>query len=94
MEREGPLDPDPVRDLPNGEAGPDVPPSPADHDPFKGLNPLLLAFHDPDEHLDGIPRIKVGDIPPHLFFFQHFHDIHKPELLFNPYGIFFSNHFH
>jgi hypothetical protein len=70
MKWEGSLNPDPVRNLSNGKAGPDIPTSAADHDSFKGLNPLLLTFHDPDEHLDGIPRIEIGDITSHLFFFQ------------------------
>jgi hypothetical protein len=84
MEWKGSFHTDPIRDLPDGKIGPYVPPSPADDDPFKGLNPLLLTLHNPDKDLDGIARLKIGDISPHLFPFQYFHHIHKTELLLYP----------
>jgi hypothetical protein len=77
MERKGSFHTDPVGDLSDGEIGPYITASPANNDPFEGLNPLLLSFHNTDKDFDGIARSEIGDISPHLFSFNHFHDIHS-----------------
>src|SRR4030042_4385599 len=76
MERENPFDSNPVGNFSHGEGRPNASLFLTDHNAFKGLDPLLIAFHN--FHMDPyrISHSEIGKVCSKLFPFDHCHDVH------------------
>jgi len=61
VEREDALDTDAVRDLADGEGGPDAVPATGDADALEGLQTLLLPFLHADVHAERVAGAERGD---------------------------------
>jgi len=62
MDRPGLLDPDLTNHAPHSHILINAPTLAKDHSPLIHLNAFLLAFDDPDMHIDSVANIKAGNI--------------------------------
>src|SRR5258708_17117717 len=66
MDRDRPLDPPAVADLPHGESLARPATLPADYDTLEDLDPRAVAFSDPHVHAKGVSGPEVWDVGPGL----------------------------